>query len=216
MKATKIQLATRTLLNPAAPQWSKVPAEKLRLGGTPLQLQPSRYVRTAWAGKPIGAVRFLKVQAAHNSKDILFRLEWHDDAKDMDYGDGSRFPDAAGILFPLDGDASLPTMGSEEHPVNAWYWRANFSTDEAQNLVARGLGTAAETAKSNVQARAKWADGSWAVVFARPLSGNGGDGVRLARGGSVKVAFAVWEGASQERGGIKSFSKEWQGLTIEK
>ena len=53
-----MQLATRTLLNPAAAQWDKIPAEELALGATPLQGQPSHYVRTAWAGRPVGAVWF--------------------------------------------------------------------------------------------------------------------------------------------------------------
>ena len=215
MKATKLQLATRTLLNPGAAQWGKVAAEELRMGATPLQLQPSRYVRTAWAGKPLGAVRFLKVQAAHNGQDILFRLEWPDETENRDHGDGSVFPDAAGILFPLNGDAPLQTMGSEQAPVNAWFWRANLAEDEAQNIVARGLGTVEETEKSHIQARARWQDGRWQLVFARPLAVDGSQAVPLGSKKSAKVAFAVWDGASQERAGLKSFSKEWQELLIE-
>jgi DMSO reductase family type II enzyme heme b subunit len=215
MKAVKLQLATRTLLNPAAAQWAKVPVEEVRMGGTPLHLQPSRYVRTAWAGKPLGAVRFLRVQAAHNSRDIIFRLEWQDETKNADYGDGTAFPDAAGILFPLNGDAPLQTMGSPEAPVNAWFWRANFPEGQAQNIVARGLGTVETTEESPVQARARWEDGRWQVVFARPLTVNGEGTVQLTAKGAVKVAFAVWEGASQERAGLKSFSKEWRELLIE-
>ena len=213
MKAVKIQLATRTLLNPAAQQWAKVPAEEICLGGTPLHQQPSRYLRTAWAGKPLGAVRYLKVQTAHNSKDIMFRLEWGDETENTNHGDGSLFPDAAGILFPLNGDAPLESMGSAEAPVNAWYWRANTADDEAQNLIARGLGTVETTEKSSTQARARWADGRWQVVFARPLKA-AGEGVKLSLGKPVKVAFAVWEGSSQERAGLKSFSKRWQELEI--
>ncbi len=212
MKAVKLQLATRTLLNPGAHQWSKVPAEEMSLGGTPLHRQPSKYVRASWAGKPLGAVRFLKVRAAHNSKDIAFRLEWADETQDTDHGDGSAFPDAAGILFPLNGDASLESMGSSEAPVNAWYWRAN-ADEEAQNLIAKGPGTVEKTAKSALQVRARWADGRWEVVFARSLAGHDG-GVKLSRGKSTNVAFAVWEGASQERAGIKAFSKKWQELDI--
>ena len=213
MKAVKIQLVTRTLLNPAAQQWAKVPAEEISLAGTPLHQQPSRYLRTAWAGKPLGAVRFLKVQAAHNSKDIMFRLEWADETDNTNHGDGSQFPDAAGILFPLNGDAPLESMGSANAPVNAWYWRANAADDEAQNLIARGLGTVETTEKSSTQARARWADGRWEVVFARPLKTTG-EGVKLSLGKSAKVAFAVWEGSSQERAGLKSFSKRWQELEI--
>src|SRR3990172_12423927 len=101
MKAVKLQLASRTLLNPAAQQWGKVPAEEMIMGGTPPHQQPSRYVRAAWAGKPLGAVRSLKVQAAHNSKDIAFRLEWAGPTENRGYGDGRGFPDGAGGPFPL-------------------------------------------------------------------------------------------------------------------
>ena len=213
MKAAKLQLATRTLLNPGAQQWTKVPAESISLGGALAQQQPSRYVRTAWAGKPLGAVRTLKVQAAHNGKDILFRLEWEDETENKDHGDGSAFPDAAGVLFPLNGEAPLESMGSPKAPVNAWYWRANLPESEAQNLIATGLGTVQETAKNAAQARARWLDGRWEVVFARPFSVDG-DGVKLSPRASSKVAFAVWEGSSQERGGLKSFSKRWRELEI--
>jgi DMSO reductase family type II enzyme heme b subunit len=212
MKAVKLQLATRTLLNPGAQQWSKVTAEEISLGGTPLHLQPSKYVRASWAGKSLGAVRLLKVRAAHNSKDIAFRLEWADETQDTDHGDGSAFPDGAGILFPLNGNAPLERMGSPEAPVNAWYWRAN-ADEEAQNLIAKGPGTVEQAAKSALLARARWADGRWEVVLARPLAGKDG-GVKLSPGESTNVAFAVWEGASQERAGIKAFSKQWRELEI--
>ncbi len=215
MRAVKIQLATRTLLNPEAGQWVKVAAEELRMGGTPVQKQPSRYARTVWAGKPVGATRFLKVQAAHNGQDIVFRLEWRDDTKNVDHGDGTVFPDAAGVLFPLNGDAPLQTMGSEGAPVNAWYWRANLGDGQAQNIVAQGLGTVRQTEGSKVQSRALWKDGRWEVVFARPLGVNEGEAVRLEAKKPTKVAFAVWEGSSQERAGLKSFSREWQELVIE-
>ena len=215
MRAVKLQLATRTLLNPAAAQWGKVAAEEIRMGATPLHLQSSRYVRTAWAGKPVGAVRFLKVQAAHNGQDLLFRLEWPDPTRNSDYGDGSVFPDAAGVLFPLNGDAPLQTMGSDQAPVNAWFWRASFPEGEAQNIIGRGPGTVEQTEKSAVQARAGWRDGRWEVVFARSLAADGAKAVKLSAGKPAKVAFAVWDGASQERAGLKSFSKEWRELAIQ-
>ena len=215
MRAVKLQLATRTLLNPAAAQWGKVAAEEIRMGATPLHLQSSRYVRTAWAGKPVGAVRFLKVQVAHNGQDLLFRLEWPDPTRNSDYGDGSVFPDAAGVLFPLNGDAPLQTMGSDQAPVNAWFWRASFPEGEAQNIIGRGPGTVEQTEKSAVQARGGWRDGRWEVVFARSLAADGAKAVKLSAGKPAKVAFAVWDGASQERAGLKSFSKEWRELAIQ-
>lgn len=213
MKAVRLQLANRTLLNPAAPQWRKVSSEDIPLGGTPLHQQPSRYERTVWAGKPIGSVRFLKVQVAHNGANIAFRLEWQDETKNVDHGEGASFPDAAAILFPVKKDAPLDTMGDAKSPVNAWYWRANLPEGETQNLIATGLGTVEETPKSPAQVSARWARGRWQVVFTRPLTA-GKDGVRLALKKSTKVAFAIWEGSSQERAGLKSFSKQWGELEI--
>lgn len=214
MKATKMQLATRTLLNPEARQWAKVPVEEISLGGTPLHQQPTRYIRAAWAGKPVGAVRLVKVQAAHNRRDILFRLEWEDETENNDHGDGSVFPDAAGVVFPLDGGAPLESMGGPKAPVNAWYWRADFQDEEAENLIGTGLGIVEKAAGGAIQARARWADGRWEVVLARPLAA-GGNGVRLEPGEATQVGFCVWEGSRQERAGLMSFSKQWRELDIE-
>ena len=214
MKVVKLRLANSTLLDPAAAQWKKVAPEQVALGGTPLHKQPSRYVRTAWAGKAVGSVRSLKVQAAHNGKNIAIRLEWQDDSKDLDHGDGTTFPDAAGVLFPLNGEAPLESMGSPEAPVNAWYWRANLPEGEAQELIAKGAGTLEPASKSQTEARSRWYRGRWQVVLSRPLSVRG-DAVRFSTKKDAKVAFAVWEGSSQERAGLKSFSKSWQDLTIQ-
>ncbi len=214
MKVVKLRLANSTLLDPAAALWKKITAEQVVLGGTPLHKQPSRYVRTAWAGKSVGSVRSLKVQAAHNGKNIAIRLEWLDDSKDLDHGDGAAFPDAAGVLFPLKGEAALESMGSPEAPVNAWFWRANLPEGEAQELIAKGVGTLEPAPKCQTEARSRWYRGRWQVVFSRPLSVRG-DAVRFSAKKAAKVAFAIWEGASQERAGLKSFSKGWQELSIQ-
>src|SRR3972149_3556398 len=110
-------------------------------------------------------------------------------------------PHAAGVLFPLNGGAPLGSMGSAHAPVNAWYWRASMADeDHAQNLIARGAGTAAQTAKSFSQARARWLDGRWEVVFSRPLQADG-EGVRLAPGKAAEVGVAGLGGARPAGGG---------------
>jgi DMSO reductase family type II enzyme heme b subunit len=107
-------------------------------------------------------------------------------------------------------------MGSEEAPVNAWFWRAD-QPDAARNVRARGIGTVEDTEKSRIAARSEWKDGTWRLVLSRPLAvaDQKGETVQLAAGGSTKVAFAVWEGGSGERAGIKAFSKQWRELTLE-
>jgi DMSO reductase family type II enzyme heme b subunit len=213
MLAKKLTAEAKALLDPSASAWDGVPAQTIAMGGTPLVQQPSRYIRTAWSDRPIGSVRSLAVRSAHNGKEVFFLLEWRDDTQNTDYV-GRDFPDGAGILFPLKGDAPLDTMGSESQPVNAWFWRAD-SEDGAKNIVASGIGTVAESETSSIAARAQWQDGTWRVAFARPLTVAGSEAVALEAGKTQKVAFAVWEGSSGERAGIKSFSKHWQELTLE-
>ena len=215
MLAKKVTAEAKDLLNPASRQWAKVPAETMAMGEAPLAHQGSRYIRTTWSDRPIGRVRSLSVRSAHNSKEVFFLLEWADATKNDDYV-GRDFPDGAGILFPLKGDAPLKTMGSEDQPVNAWFWRADFE-DGAENSVACGIGTVEPTEKSAISTRARWKDSTWRVVFARPLAvaGRKDETVQLEVGKPVKVAFAIWEGSSGERAGIKSFSKEWRELSLE-
>jgi len=212
VKAARLQLALRTLLNPASPQWQRVPEEVVPLIGTPLHLQPTRYIRATWADRPYGVVRSLRVRAAFSSSHLFIRLQWPDPNRNVDRGDGTLFPDAAAVLFPLNGDAPLLTMGSPQAPVNAWYWRADL--ERPQNLVAHGLGTVERAEGPELWARAQWQEGQWHLVLARALEGGGATAVSLSPGAKVKVAFAVWEGGNQERAGLKSFSGQWRELEI--
>jgi DMSO reductase family type II enzyme heme b subunit len=161
-------------------------------------------VRTAWAGKHIGAVRSLSVQAAHNRQTLFFRLEWSDPTHNPDYGDGSVFPDAAAVLFPMNGEAPLQRMGSPAAGIVAWYWRANHP-DCGEALTFHGFATEERLPAPLVLNSASWAEGRWHVVIGAPLPTVLAD----------KVAFAVWEGSNQERAGLHSHSPEWSEFIVE-
>lgn len=205
MKAIRLQLANKTLLNAGARQWERAPRQHVALRGTEARDQPSAYVRTAWAGKHVGAVRSLSVQTAHNRQTIFFRLEWADPTHNSDYGDGSVFPDAAAVLFPMNGEAPINGMGSPAAGIQAWYWRANHP-EFGETLTFYGFATEKRQPGPLVLNAACWSDGYWRVVIGAPLA---------ARSPSDTVAFAVWEGSNQERGGLHSYSPEWQELSIE-
>lgn len=213
LQAIKLQLATKTLLNPTAPQWNKVPAESVSLSGTPLHAQPSAYVRAAWAARPIGAVRHLTAKAAHNGEYAFFRLDWADETNNSDYGDGSAFPDAAAVLFRLDESSPLDTLGCPGGRVNLWYWRANHA-DDGENLVAEGPASEQPTSGPSIVTRGAWQDGRWRIVIARTLAATGGDTIRLRPRSRAQVGFAVWEGSNQERAGLHSQSRTWRELQI--
>jgi DMSO reductase family type II enzyme heme b subunit len=205
MKAIRLQLANRTLLNPAAYQWQRAPVAHLALRGTEALAQPSQYIRTTWAGKHVGAVRSLAVQAAHNRQTLFFRLQWADPTHNPDYGDGTVFPDAAAVLFPENGEAPLNRMGSAGAGIDAWYWRANHA-EHGESLAFHGFATETRRPGPVILNSGVWADGGWSLVIGAPLA------VR-APGGAV--AFAVWEGSNQERAGLHSYTPEWQELSIE-
>ena len=211
MRANKLQATAQELLDPTSPRWAGVDAEVVALEGTPIQRQPSRYIRGKWSDRPTGSVRALTVRPAHNGRQLFFHLEWRDETPNRSYGERD-FPDAAGILFPLNGDAPLETMGSPEAPVNAWYWRAD---DEApHNIVATGLGTVTEANGTRLHGQALWQDGVWRVVIGRSLRAAGAAPLSTRR--ATKVAFAVWEGSQGERGGIKAFSQSWRELVLDR
>jgi len=205
-------------MDPASAAWGAVGAETLALDATPLANQPSGYIKASRNEREIGKVRTLAVQAAHNGREIFFRLSWPDESHNTAITDNNVFPDGCGILMPLKGgDPPIDEMGSQDWPVNAWFWRADFDEDVAYNQVAHGLGTTLRSEVSPVQARGGWQQGTWAVVFRRALSvpQQTEEAAQLSAGVPVKVGFAVWEGANGERAGVKSFSKEWRELALE-
>lgn len=217
MQCQKLSAGGDTLLDPDAPRWAAVPAEKIPLSGTPLATQPSGYVRTRFDPQQVGKVKEVDVRTAHDDRRIYVRLAWADEHHNVAVTENNEFPDGCGVLLPLGpGDPPLQEMGSEAAPVNAWFWRADAG-DQGRHLIAAGLGTTRPSAQQPVAARAAYHDGTWAVVLARDLTvaGAPGEAAPLAPGTTTKIAFAVWEGGNQERAGIKGYSREWQELVIE-
>jgi DMSO reductase family type II enzyme heme b subunit len=204
------------LQDPAAADWMRVRLYRLKMVPTPIDQEPTEWLRTAWADQTWGAAELLRVRAAHNGVHIFFRLEWDDPTQDAEIGDVNVFTDGAGVLFPLRGDAPIESMGSVDQPVNAWFWRADLA-DEPKNVTSSGAGSSVRYEPGSLQVRSRWADDLWTVVFSRlfTIEESPDIAVPLAPGKTTKVGFAVWEGSNSERGGFKSFSEVWEELEIE-
>lgn len=218
MECKKVTDTRAQLLDPLSPQWNSIAGETLKMVATPLANQPSEYIKASRDPNTIGKVKSLMVQSAHNATDIFFRLSWEDPDKDFKVTDNNMFPDGCGILMPLHGgDPPIEEMGSKEAPVNAWYWRADFK-DIPRNVVAHGLGTTQFTKDCVVATKSHWGHGAWAVVFTRALDvpNEKSETAQFTPGKAMKVGFAVWEGSNGERAGLKSFSKEWRELMVDK
>ncbi|MCZ2111602.1 MAG: hypothetical protein LC118_18915 [Dehalococcoidia bacterium] len=175
---------------------------------SPLDAQPSAYVQEAWRERPYGKVPEVLVHCVQASGAMLVRMEWECESPRHNITDNDVFADACALLMPANGHAApLMTMGSEAEPVVTWHWRAGAETA----FVADGTGAGTLTRRTNhdLAATAEWKSGRWAVVFSHP-AGTNGHTPTLNAGGLV--AFAVWTGANQERGGLASCSPAWSRI----
>ncbi|MCC7326792.1 MAG: hypothetical protein IT521_08330 [Burkholderiales bacterium] len=82
-----------------------------------------------------------------------------------------------------------------------------------EKLEARGFGTVTPVAdnQQDGEAKAAWKDGVWTAVVSIPRAQ---EQFTFARGQTVPVAFAAWDGAKSERGGEKAVST-WYFLSLE-
>lgn len=82
-----------------------------------------------------------------------------------------------------------------------------------EKLEARGFGSiaAASPERQDGEAMAVWKDGVWTAVLSIPRAQ---EQFTFARGQTVPVAFAAWDGAQRERGAEKAVST-WYFLSLE-
>jgi DMSO reductase family type II enzyme heme b subunit len=189
----------------------------------PLASQVVTRVRTSELPQGKSAVRRLIARSLHNGKEIAFLLEWDDPTRDVTIERVDAFRDAMALQFPVKppakpGEIPVVTMGDEEKRVNIWQWRAEWQEQgrpsPVEDLVAEGFSTLTPKPMPNVAGKGAWSDGRWRVVLSRAMTTQDGDDAQFSRGGSLPIAFAVWEGSNQERGSQKSVST-WHRLRIE-
>jgi complex iron-sulfur molybdoenzyme family reductase subunit gamma len=165
---------------------------------------------------PSGAAT-IKVRAQYGAKTVALHLEWTDDKPAKERGVGT-FADGAAVQWPVryGPGVALPYigMGHGGAPVALWFWRGDGSVE---TLAAEGFGTLTAQVPDGVKAKGAWKDGKWHVVLTRTLAAAGEHRVTLAPAklGLVPVAFAIWNGESAERNGLKRLSS-WQVLRFEK
>jgi DMSO reductase family type II enzyme heme b subunit len=204
IEVCKLEAALEQLLAPDSPEWDRAAETVVPVAPTPLDRLPSAYVQVSWRDRPRGGIGEVRVRAAAGADGLAVRLDWAVLRPSRLISDVNVFPDACAVLFPADGrEAELGTMGSPEHPVQGWHWRAG--TDLPFAVTATGIGTVERAVEHPLQGRARWAEGRWQVVLAGPL---GAEGMPLRKGSALPVAFAVWLGVVRERAGLKSYSPQ--------
>ncbi len=215
MRVGRVDAGDEELLSPEAKAWQDAPVNEVVLSPTPLEMQPTEYIRVSRNGRPYGVDSSMKVSALHNGNSVFFHLVWQDDSEDGPIKDINQFADAAAIMFPMVEDAPLIGMGIKGKPVNVWLWRADWK--RPKNVSAEGMGTTVRREDPALSSAVRHADGQWDLIVGRSLKEKRSPQgtVELAPGSVTKIAFAVWQGAAQERAGLKAFSPDWQELELE-
>lgn len=186
---------------PGAAVWAKAPS-------TQVALQPAFPGHGSIVGTPV--TQTLTAQAVRSGGQLFLKLAWADGTANTAIKDTADFADGAAVQFPFNGKmATTPFMGDPKNPVNVWQWRADGRTE---NLVAHGFGTATRMPSEGLKTAATRTDNGWAVVLARPLKVKPDEGANLQGKSTMPIAFAVWDGANQERDGLKAVTLEWWQL----
>lgn len=111
----------------------------------------------------------------------------------------NRYPRAVSDWYPFRGDMVFYPGRYVGNPFS------EVDRESAvDNLVAAGFGTLTPDPMATVTGWGAWRDGTWRVVFSRPLQVGREGNVEFGIPDRSDVAFAVWDGAAEERDGVKS------------
>jgi DMSO reductase family type II enzyme heme b subunit len=156
-------------------------------------------------------VKDVKIRALHDGTQVAFLLEYADPTQDPD--------DAAALEFMV-GDKKAhfahgqPMAQVEGGPVNIWFWKNK--ENKAVDMSAKGFGTLKPQAHQDVKGKGVYANGTWKVVFSRPLATEHPDeDAQVKPGEFINIAFAVWDGQKdgsgelREKGSQKAVSSWW-------
>ena len=167
----------------------------------------------------------------HNGTHIAFYIKWKDETKDMPIGDViDQFPDAVAIQFPVfKGELPYVCMGDTRNPVNIVMWKSNRGAETLVSASEYGRGKVQREALQMFESKTRpiqrapaedqiwysdayYDNGEWMVVLIRPLGSTSPLTPTLEPGSTTSIVFAVWDGAKNERAGLKKTSG-W--LTVE-
>ncbi len=208
VNAISSQADLEDILSPDGGVWNDIEGQHIELAPTPLDRQPSAYVQVAWKDRNHGETSALTVQAITHKDTLALRIQWAAAQPKRSIDDINAYADACAVSFSTSGEETdLNTMGCPGNPISAWHWRAG--TEAPFSITASGIGTTERSADHQLQARSRWSEGQWQVVFAGPLKS-----LSFSGAGGIPVAFAVWCGANSERAGLKAHTPGSCQLTI--
>ena len=175
---------------------------RIELIAAPIGIQPGGYLAKAYAGRDETAVTpNLELEVARPPGSWRLRLRWPcpEPVRDVS-SDPSLFPDAAALFAPQHEQSPWVTMGAPGAGVDGVLWRAD--SERLRTVSAEGLGTMKRNdAPESWHFTARHEQGFWQLELSLPGW--------AALEGSGRLAAAIWRGAAQDRGGLKSVTPGW-------
>ena len=149
-------------------------------------------------------------RALYNKDEIAILLEWDDrtksipgDAKAIELSDGELYEDAIAIQLPqklLEAEKPYFIMGDSSKPVNFLKWSSGTS-EQPQSLKvydASGIDKATEREAPGFSATGNYDNGTWRVMFKRPLKTKNENDLQIEPGTYIPIAFNNWDGHNRE------------------
>jgi len=180
--------------DPLAPVWDTVPSVEFPMSAQ-VHWEPRIFSVT---------VHSVQVKSVHNGKQMAILLIYKDPTNDPG--------DAAALEFMVGDKKAHFAHGQqmaqvEGGPVNIWYWKN--ADQSVKDMSAKGFGTLETQPQQDVKGKGAWKDGEWRVIFSRPLTDNDPQDAQFPAGKFQNIAFAVWDGANNEKGAQKAVTSWW-------
>jgi mono/diheme cytochrome c family protein len=122
-------------------------------------------------------------------------------------GPKAEFSDAVAIQLPAQPPEGVAKpyflFGDAQKPVDLWF--LDLAGRRVRQYVGRGSSSLTPLEGGEVEASGSYAAGEWSAVFVRNLRST--NGVSLAEGQYVPIAFSVWDGTARERGNRRGLTQ---------
>lgn len=180
--------------------------QRIVLIAAPTALSPGGYVKKAYEDRIHPQVDSAEIEIFRNrngGSDIELTWLCPNPVRSI-AGETDLFMDAAAILAPQNENSPLFTMGAAGGlGVEGAMWRAE--RDQFTMISSEGLGSVKrQKAPDDWQVDSSWSAGKWSLKCSF--------GKWEALEAQSKFALAIWLGASQDRGGLKSITPAWIDL----
>ncbi len=158
----------------------------------------------------------VRVRGLYSDSEVAIMLEWTD--KKPNKGDDGHPSDAVRAQFPatLSDGPEKPYfyLGDKSNPVNLWYWRASDNTAIEQNAKGHKKDALVQQEKNDVQADANYSDGSYRVLFRRPLDTADKNDITFTPGKFIPISITAFDGEQDEQGNRATVSA-WYYVMLE-